>query len=233
MRPVNLLPGQHRRTPTGGAKNGAYIVVGVLAVLLAMATFYTLTANGVNDRKTRAAEAKAEADTLEARAAQLNSYGNFAAVKEARFASVKQLAENRFDWERLLRELAAVLPEGSWLTEARASLSGDEAIQADSGPAAAAATPGAATQPTLGLTGCAPRQPDTAKLMVRLRQLYLVSDVELKESARTEASGPPSLESCGSFYKFDIVVTFSSAGATGDQTPPGRDSVPARLGGGS
>lgn len=229
MRPVNLVPDQHRRTRTGGARNGAYFVVGALAVLLAMAVFYTLTANGVNDRKTQAAQASAEADALEARARQLNSFGDFAAVKAARVASVKQLAENRFDWERLLRELSAVLPEGSWLQEAKASLSGEEALSSGGGTP----TPGTATQPTLGLTGCAPRQPDTAKLMVRLRQLYLVSDVELKESSRTEASAPASLENCGSLYKFDIVVTFSSAAPTPDETPPGESRVPVRLGGGS
>ena len=230
MRAVNLVPDHHRRTRSGSARNGGYVVVGVLVALLAMAVFYTLTANSVNERKTQAAEAKAEAEQLEARAAALNSFGNFAAVKEARVASVKQLASNRFDWERLLRELAAVLPEGSWLQEANASLSGEQAI--DDGSGATAAAPTAVTAPTLGLIGCAPRQPDTAKLMVRLRQLYLVSDVELKESAKTETGGPATLDNCGKLYKFDMVVTFSSAAPTGDQTPPGENAVPARLGGG-
>jgi Tfp pilus assembly protein PilN len=230
VRAVNLLPDAHRRVRAGGSKGGAYVVVGLLAALLLMAGFYTLTSNQVNEKKTQAAEASQEADQLEARALALSQFGNFAAVKRARVESVRQLAEGRFDWERMVRELSAILPPGSWLQETSASTSGEEAAAAggdDSTPE------GTAGKPSLSLIGCTPRQGEAAKLMVRLRQMYLVDDVQLNESAMEEGGGPPPLDNCGSFYKFDLVVTFSSAAPTGREAPEGSNSVPARLGGGS
>ena len=225
MKAVNLLPEQHRRGPRQGAPSGgAYVVVGALAVLLLMAVVYTFTANQANSRKSDAAAAAQEAQRLEARAKSLGSYGNFSQIKVTRTTSVKQLATSRFDWERLLRELASVLPDGGWLKEASASVTGEPS-------STSGATAGA--QPTLKLIGCSPSQTEVAKFMVRLRQLYLVSDVDLTQSAQGDSNSPPTLDNCGTYLEFDISVTFVSAAPTVDETPPGRRSVPARLGGGS
>jgi Tfp pilus assembly protein PilN len=234
MRAVNLLPDAHRRVRSAGSKNGAYLVVGVLAVLLVMAALYTLTSNQVNSKKTEAAEARQEAERLEARALALSQFGNFAQIKRTRAESVRQLADGRFDWERMLRELSAVLPAGSWLQEVSASTAGqpDEGGTGGGAPASAGAT-AATAKPSLSLIGCMPRQGEVAKFMVRLRQMYLVEDVELNESAQDEAGGPPTLDNCGRYYKFDLVVIFSSASPTGREAPQGSNSVPARLGGGS
>ena len=105
MRAVNLLPEQHRRRPAGthAPKGSAYVVLGVLGVLLVMAAVYTLTSNQVKDRTTQAEEARQEADGYEARVQALGAYGNFRQTKETRLASVRDLAKNRFDWERLMR----------------------------------------------------------------------------------------------------------------------------------
>ena len=237
MKAVNLLPEQHRRGPRQGAPTGgAYVIIGALAVLLLMAVVYTFTANQANSRKSDAAAAAQEAQRLEARAKSLGSYGNFSQIKVTRTTSVKQLATSRFDWERLLRELGSVLPDGGWLKEASASVTGEPsstsgAAATPAAPAGGTATAGA--QPTLKLIGCSPSQSEVAKFMVRLRQLYLVSDVDLTQSAQGDSNSPPTLDNCGTYLDFDISVTFVSAAPTVDETPPGRRSVPARLGGGS
>jgi Tfp pilus assembly protein PilN len=233
VKPVNLLPDQHRRGPRPGATKGsAYVVVGVLAVALVMLLTFTVTANQANSRKSDAAAAKQEADQLEAKAQALGSYGNFSQIKAARTATVKQLAASRFDFERMLRELAAVLPAGGWLKEANASVTGETGSETAS---SASTSAGGATvgQPALSLIGCAPRQRDVADFMVRLRELYLVSEVELAESKRGESATPPTPDNCGSYLEFSITVTFSSSAPTGDESPPGHRGVPARLGGGS
>jgi Tfp pilus assembly protein PilN len=237
MRAVNLLPDQHRRRPRGasGVKNGAYAVLGVLGVLLVMALVFTLTANQANSRKTQAAEARQEAERYEAQVAALGAYANFTAVKETRVASVRQLAESRFDWERLLRELSAVLPSGTWLKEASASVTGDTGAagaSATAAPAAPTATAGGG-QPGVSLTGCAPAQGDVAKLMVRLRQMYLVQDVELTESARGEGASAPTIDNCGTNLEFNLTVTFEAATPGAPEAPAGKRTVPAHLGGGS
>ena len=236
MNAVNLLPDQHRRgSRTGGIANGAYIVVGVLAVLLVMALAYTLTSNQANSRKSDTATVKQEADRAEARSKQLDAFGSFASIKATRTASVEQLATGRFDWERFLRELAAVLPEGSWLQSVDASVTGD--VSGGSGSTStASSTPADANAPKLpaaALKGCTPHQDDVADLMVRLRKLYLVSDVELKSSQRGDGGGLPTVDNCGRYFEFELSVTFSSAAPTGHEAPAGHDSVPARLGGGS
>jgi len=139
VNPVNLLPAKHRpRTPTGGQQGSAYVVVGVLGALLVLVVFYVLTINGVNSRKDQVARAKAETAELQAQAGELSAYGNFAAVKEERVQSVKQLADGRIDWERLTRGLARLLPNKVWLISAGASATGNPTVGGGGGAPAGA-----------------------------------------------------------------------------------------------
>lgn len=224
MRPVNLLPEQHRARVSTGRAGGAYVVVGVLAALVVMVMLYALTANQVNSRKTQEAKASEEAQTLEARTASLDRFGDFSQVKQTRLASVRELAGGRFDWERFMRELSLVLPRGSWIKEVDASATGSE-------EAGGQASGQASGQPSAKLTGCTPRQPETAKLMVRLRRMYRVDDVALKESAQESTGGAATLASCGKLYAFDLTVSFL-AGPPPEGAGAGK-RVPASLGGGS
>ncbi len=224
MKPVNLLPESQRRRKPAGEGKSAYVVLGVLATLLVMTAGYVLTANKIASIESDTAAAAAEADQFEARVAELGAFGEFAQIKEARVASVRELADTRFDWERFIRELSRVFPRGGWVQAVKASTSGDlgdgatSSDEAPSGPAA-------------NITGCMPRQSDVAKTMVRLRRMHRVEDVTLKESIMEDLGGLPSIESCGSFYKFDVTATFSPTVAS--EAPDGARRVPASLGGGS
>lgn len=239
MRPVNLLPEEHRPRRRKGSRPGtAYAVVGVLAVLLGMVTVYVLTANQVSARKADAAEAKRDTERAQAEIARLGPFGNFAQIKEVRLASVKDLAQARFDWERFVRELALVLPHGSWLQEVDAAVTGEDG----EGPGASGAAGAAAAGPSATLKGCARRQPDVAKLMVRLRKLHRVKDVELKESTKQSdagsagsgaaggsgGSGGSGTADCGDRYQFEVVTQFDEARPAAS----GARKVPASLGGG-
>jgi Tfp pilus assembly protein PilN len=248
MRAVNLLPEKNRpRKPTTGqsSKNG-YIALGVLGAVLVGVLVYVLTLNSINSSKTKTAEATAEAQRLTEQANSLGPYGDFAKIKTERVHSVQQLAEGRFDWERLVRELAHVLPSDVWLVNATASAT----AAADPAAAAAAATPGAAPAapagPTLTVQGCARDQSQVAVTLVRLRELQGATDVNLSHSTRGEdsagsgAAAAPSGasdggadNSCGQTdgkpnYSFEADVTFAPAQAG---SAPG--NVPDRLGGGS
>jgi Tfp pilus assembly protein PilN len=229
MKAVNLIPSDQRRAKATGERSGAsYVVLGVLAVLLVMAVAYVLTANGVNDKTSKAAAAKQEADTLEAEAAQLESFTNFASIKEQRLAAVVAAAQTRFDWERLMRELSRVMPSGSWLQTTQASVLGDPNEAAAPTPTAVTTTPAG---PSATFVGCTPKQSEVAKILVRLRSLHRVVDVELNESLREQGVQEVTVDSCGSLYKFDVTVTF--APATEAEAPQGSKGVPASLGGGS
>lgn len=229
MRAVNLIPTEQRRAqPSGKASGAAYVVIGALAVVLVMAVAYVLTSNKVNENETRAAKAKQEADALEAQAAALGSFTDFAAIKEQRFASVVGAAHTRFDWERLMREVSLIMPEGSWLRTTSASVVGEESSTGE----AAAPTAGAALNPTATFVGCTRKQSEVATLMVRMGQLHRATDVKLNQSAQEATGAEASIDSCGSLYQFDVTVSFESV-APVKEAPRGSVRVPASLGGGS
>jgi Tfp pilus assembly protein PilN len=229
MKAVNLIPTEHRRARATGSKSGgAYIVIGALGLLLVMAVMYVMTANSLNERETKAEEARQEADALEKRADQLGTFTNFASIKEQRLASVVTTAQTRFDWERMIRELSRVMPEGSWVQSVEASSTGDAEDAAD------AAVPGAlvAPAPSATLTGCTLSQSEVAKLMVRMESMHRVTDVELNDSTREQGSTETTLDSCGKLYQFNLTVNFEGT-RPASEAPRGANSVPASLGGGS
>jgi hypothetical protein len=122
-----------------------------------------------------------------------------------------------------MRELSLVLPRGSWVKEVDASASGSD----DTSDQAAGQPTG---QPNAKLTGCTPKQPETAKLMVRLRRMHRVDDVSLKESKQETPGGAATLASCGKLYAFDLTVSFLTAPPP--QGAGGGKPVPTALGGG-
>jgi hypothetical protein len=233
MKPVNLIPTDQRRaTASGERAGGGYIVLGVLGVLLLLAVAYVMTSNGVNSNETKAAKAKRQADVLEAQASQLDSFANFSAIKEQRLAAVKTAAETRFDWERMLRELSRVMPAGSWLQTADASTKEDTGGGTSAPATSGTVDPNAVlVSPNATFVGCTPKQSEVAKILVRLREMHRVTDVELNESLKEDGVSDVTVDSCGPLYKFNVTVTFAPADT--DEAPAGADRVPASLGGGS
>lgn len=227
MRPVNLLPEQHRPRRASGERSGsAYVIVGVLGALVIAALVYVLSANQVSSRGEELAAVKTELADVQRQKASLAAFQDFAEIKQTRITSVAQLASQRIDWERTLRELSRLLPPNSWISNLDAARSG-------AGEAAPAATaPGG---PTIKLTGCAPKPRDVATILVRLERLHGAKDVTLASSTRTSGgksggSDGEGDQGCGPFYSFDLTVALELLPAA-----PGTaaEKVPASLGGGS
>ncbi len=78
------------------------------------------------------------------------------------------VAQTRFDWERFMRELSLIMPEGSWIQSADGSVFGDP-NDASAAATADPTAPAAPAAPAASLVGCMPDQADTARMMVRLR----------------------------------------------------------------
>ena len=242
MRAVNLLPERHRprRASAGGKKGSSYVVLGVLGAVLVALVVYVLTLNSINSGNDQIAVAKAETEQAQAQTRSLSAYGDFAKVKQKRVAAVTQLAKGRFDWERLVRELAHVLPENVWLVKTEASAAGDPSGSTTAG---AAATTPAAGAPVVKLSGCARDQAQVAVTLVRLRELQGADDVKLDRSAKPAETGKPGSSSAGAGpqgcgtsrgranYAFDAVVTFEAQAAAAAAKPS--DKAPASLGGGA
>jgi Tfp pilus assembly protein PilN len=215
-------------------------VIGLLGALLMMVTLYVLTANQVTSREDKADQLEVETREAQAQVRALGPFGDFSQVAQSRTAAVKQLAESRFDWERLLRELSLVLPKDAWLTDADASLNGESAgatgaggSSASSGSTSTGSEASGSDGPAMTLKGCAKRQPSVAELMLRLKRMHRVEDVTLAQSAKGDSSGGEGSSSeCGRSYAFELRVSFSSAVPV-QSAPPGRRRVPVSLGGGA
>jgi Tfp pilus assembly protein PilN len=217
VRPVNLLPNRYRPARASGERAGiGYVAIGALAVLFLMVLLFVITNNGIDDAKQKTEKAQAEQQVAAARIGQLQAYGDFAAVKTARENAVKGVALSRFDYERLMREVALVLPHDSYLTAFTSAPAG--------GTTTTAAT--TATGPSVTMTGCAPSHRGVANVVVRLRQLHNVASVDLASSTEAGAAGS-STPTAGCAFTWTGTVSFEPESPATAPTP-----VPARLGGG-
>lgn len=245
MKAVNLLPERHRpRRPSGGAQGSSLILLGVLGVVLIGAVVYVLTLNSINSARNDVAQAKADTARYQAQSSQLGPYGDFSKIKTQRVDAVRQLAEGRFDWERLVRELSSVLPDGVWLQSAAAADSAANAAdtQAGAGFQQGSSTSSAgANAPVMTLQGCARNQTDVATTLVRLHELQGADQVQLDNSTRPSQDGGGGGSSsasggggdCGTTggspnYSFQVDVSFVPS--TPGPYVPGK--VPNALGGG-
>jgi hypothetical protein len=223
MRPVNLLPARYQPARASGERPGiGYAAIGALAVILLMVVLYVVTNNGINDAKDKTAKAQAEQQAAEAKIGQLQAYGDFATLKQSREAAVRNVAEVRFDYERLMREMALVLPHNTFLTQ----FTGGTGEASSSTPTATAGST-TATGPSVTIGGCAPSHPDVATAIVRLRKLHNVTDVNLTSSTKGASGSAPPAGGATCPVAWAATLTFQPE--TSSTTP---QRVPARLGGG-
>jgi Tfp pilus assembly protein PilN len=232
VRPVNLIPAEDRRGENAPLRTGplAYVVVGALVAVLAGVTALVLAGNQVADRKSEVARLEREDAAAAARAQRLASYTQFQAVRAQRVATVTSLADSRFDWERVMRELSLVLPDDVWLVSLNASASpsagaggessGDSSSSSGSGLRAAA--PG----PALEISGCAAGQEAVAGFVTVLKDIDGVTRVGVQSSQLAEQSSGAGVSAGGDatsggsgedcrtrdfIAKFEIVAAFDAA----------------------
>jgi Tfp pilus assembly protein PilN len=183
MRPVNLIPPEERRDKRT-VRTGpiAYLLVGSLALALAAVTLLVLTENKISDRKAEITKLQAQEAAAQQRANELAPFAQFASLEEQRTATVKSLADSRFDWERVMRELALVMPSDIWLIELSGSAGSSDSAAVPAAPAGGeTSVPGA---PSLTLKGCATGQESVARFLAALRDIDGVTRVGLIRSER-------------------------------------------------
>jgi Tfp pilus assembly protein PilN len=216
MRAVNLIPVEDRRGDHAPTRTGAlvYIVVGALLAGLAGVTMMVLATNEINDRKAEIAQLEAEEAEARARAEALSSYAQFKLVRDTRVATVTSLADSRFDWERVLRELSLVLPADIWLT----GMTGTVRPDVDVEEATDVSLRDSAAGPALEIIGCAPSQQAVGGFVSALRDIDGVTRVGILRSER------PPLDSTGGqttdeedcrtrdfITQFELVAAFDAA----------------------
>ncbi|HUZ29262.1 MAG TPA: hypothetical protein VMU90_08485, partial [Solirubrobacteraceae bacterium] len=194
MRAVNLLPGDSRRvkgTGTGNLRGPGYAVVGLLALAVGLVTIYVVTSNSVTDQKSKLASLQRQVPAVQALAAQLGPYTQFAGLAQARAQTVSAIASSRFDWAASLDDLAKVVPANTTLQSVSATAGTGSTAGAGSPSGSTTAASGirsALPNPAFELRGCTASQDDVARLMSRLRLMNGVVRVTLSTAAKQGAA---------------------------------------------
>lgn len=243
MRPVNLIPPEDRRGEQAPLRTGPlpYILLGALVAVLIGVTALVLVGNQIAESKSEVATLESEDAAAAAKAQQLASYTQFRDMSEQRVATVQSLADSRFDWERVMRELALVLPSNVWLTDLTATAS--PAVGLDGGGGSSGGLRAQVPGPALELNGCASGQDAVAGFVTALKDIDGVTRVgvessELGEEEDTEeaASSTEVGANTGSsggecrtrsfIAKFALVVAFDAAPVPSEESAESTVAAP-------
>lgn len=228
MRPVNMIPPEDRRGEHAPLRSGplAYIVLGALVLVLIGVTTMVLANSQITERESEVAKLQREDTQAAGKAQRLAAYTEFQAMSEQRVATVSELADSRFDWERVMRELSLVLPGDVWLTGLTATASPAVTVEGGGGGSSGGSLRAQVPGPALEMAGCATGQGAVAGFVTALKDVDGVTRVgvessELGEedeeaSASTEigadtASSGGECRTRSFIAKFSIVVAFDAA----------------------
>jgi Tfp pilus assembly protein PilN len=224
MRPVNLIPAEERRGEQAPLRTGflVYLVVGAFVAILVAVTALVLIGNKIADSESEVARLQREDAQVSLQAQRLASYTQFRILSEQRVQTVSSLADSRFDWERVMRELSLVLPSDVWLVDLTATAAPGVSVSGSSGSSLRAAVPG----PALELNGCASGQQAVAGFVTTLKDIDGVTRVGIETSevadqesgAGVSAGGDSGSGGSGDdcrtrdfIAKFQLVVAFDAA----------------------
>lgn len=216
MRPVNLIPSEDRpggRRPMRGGPL-AYIIVGALAAAVIGVAVLAITDNQISDSKAEIAKLEEETSAVEARAQALDAYTQFHNLREQRVATITSLADSRFDWQRVMRELAIVIPGNVWLTNLTGTVSPNISIDGAASVALRSSIPG----PALEINGCTTSQEDVASFVQAIKQIDGVTRVGVQTSSLGESgsnegasSGSSTCQTRAFIAEFQLVAAFDAA----------------------
>jgi Tfp pilus assembly protein PilN len=220
VRPVNLIPPEQRRGEQAQLRTGPlmYIVLGTLVLVLIGVALLVTTDNHISDDKAEVATLKHEDAVAQAKAKRLAAYSQFETLAEQRIATVRSLADSRFDWERVMRELSLVLPNDVWLTSLTATATPSSAVSSEGGGGASGLRAGT-SGPALELVGCAAGQVSVASFVTALEDIDGVTRVGVQSSelggkgneAGSGEGGSGDCRTSSSIAQFSLVIAFDAA----------------------
>jgi type II secretory pathway pseudopilin PulG len=230
MRAVNLIPADERRGRGGdGSGIGSYVVLAVLAIIVAASAAFTLSNRTISDRRHELADVQARAQASADEAAALGGYTTFSSLRQKRSETVRSLASSRFDWSHALHEIARTIPSDAWLTSMRGTVSSSANVDGGTSDPLRSALPG----PAVELVGCTTTQDNVAAVISSLRRVNGVVRVSLSASAKTDSQGSASSAVAGSndgndndcrhgsthYPQFSMTLFFAAPSTTPGKTP--------------
>jgi Tfp pilus assembly protein PilN len=244
MRPVNLIPAEERRGAHAPMRTGPvpYLVVGALVLALVGVALLVLAGNQVSEREAEVAQLEQEDAAAKERAEELAAFTQFRNLQQQRAQTIGSLADSRFDWERVMRELSLILPEDAWLVSLSASASPESAGGGEGGGGGGGSLRAGVPGPALEIEGCAAGQESVAGFVTALKDIDGVTRVGVEASELGEAgidsdaagTGENSAEGGNSdcqtrdfIAKFTLVVAFDAAPVPPTATPEAAVAAPA------
>jgi Tfp pilus assembly protein PilN len=183
MRAFNLLPKEEARVAQEQGSPVPYVLVALVGVLLfaALAAFYLMAGKDVADSRARVDDLRAELAVYAAQTEQPQTEDPTAALSAERLGRTNALSAalaKRLAWDRVLRELALILPEDAAI----------DSIEATAPGAYNAPTASVDGSPIVHFTmvGGTDSQASVAELLARLSVIPEFENVSLKLASRTE-----------------------------------------------
>lgn len=224
MRPVNLIPPEERRDGSVQMRGGplAYVVIGALVALLAGVTLLVNANNEISTSKAEVTRLEGENATAEAKASRLAAYTQLREVRDRRVATVTALANSRFDWERVIRELSLILPGDVWLTSLTGTANPSVAVTGAASISLRDSVPG----PALEILGCATGQDAVAGFIADLKEIDGVTRVAVQSTklgdseegsgggGSSEGTSATGCQTRNFIAQFEIVAAFDAAPIT-------------------
>ena len=186
MRAVNLLPRDVQQARREGGRAPLFIAGGGLAAVTAAFLVIFLGASGsVADRNAQLESVEAAIAKIPKKESPAIPPGVIARERTERTSALAAALTTRVPVDRLLQELAYVLPEDAWLTALSATV-----------PASGAAVP-ATSSVTQGVSivGATYSHSSVARVLSRLAAVPTLDDVRLTGSSRVVISSPTGTKS--------------------------------------
>ena len=216
MRAVNLIPVGERRGVSNSSGLSSYIVLGLLALVVAMSAAYTLANRTLGDHRRELASVQARATAIEGQAQALDGYSNFSSLRQKRSETIRALAASRFDWSHTLHEVARTIPADAWLTSMRGTVSPSANTEGGGTDPLRTSLPG----PALELIGCTTSHDKVAAVISNLRRVDGVERVSLSSSVKNGGSdggggsGGDCRQGSARFPQFSMTLFFASPSAS-------------------
>jgi len=181
MRAFNLLPREETRTVKEGASSPLpHVLVPLAGVLVfaALAALYLMAGTEVTAKRGEAEDLRAELAAYQTTAQEPSLDDKSAALANERVGRTNALASalgKRLAWDRLLREIALVIPDEVSVSQ----------IQGSSPAAATTASADGTLATNLTIIGTTANQPSVAEFMARLSVIRQLVAVRLKEAGES------------------------------------------------
>jgi Tfp pilus assembly protein PilN len=201
MRAVNLLPREVKRSRTRLSTVGQLAIVSPLVVVGLITAGFLLASAKVNDRQATLQALQAELASLPAPPPTPEVNSELALQRDQRVAALSSALQSRLAWDRILRQISAVLPGDVWLTALSSQQSSPPPAPTPSTTTSTTttttttATPAAPVPPPtaglLNITGYTYSQEGVARLLSRLAVVPALEDVQLVSSTQALVSTRP------------------------------------------